>query len=295
MKKQYVYGVLGAIVGGALTFTGSVQSDNHLSASTEAAISSAVTMAVAETTRLQREAEERELNNIPDALNCTHMEWMKTCSSINKQAKKNPNAPLRVMTKDGLEMNFAPGTPSAVMAYMLDPNDQTVAAYMDFIEKSYLHNEALAQRYTASYYKRGGIADIVSAEATMQKLTANRAIDTGAVMVNIFYESSCPHCKTLMKNMKEVKEKYPELQVRLFQLDSDVNAMKELASMHGMPVRLATPEERQRLEQSGVSIYPMTWFDNHRTKQRLRVPGSMSGLTIENHLERISAILSAEG
>jgi len=294
MAKKFLYGVLCAVVGGAVTFTGSVTSNNHISPVTEVAIAKAVSESVTQMSTLMREAEERELNSLPDVLNCTHMEWMTTCSSINKQAKKNPHAPVRVKTKDGLEMNFAPGTPSAVMAYMLDPNEATTSAYLDYIEQTHLHNEGLAHRYKAAYYQRGGIANIVSAESTLREITENRAIDTRSVIVNIFYDSTCPHCKTLMKNMRTVKERYPELQVRFFQIDADTNAMRDLVQLHGSPVRLASTAEKQRLAASGVNVFPMTWFDNLRTKKRIVIPGAMSTLSIENNLERISAILTAE-
>lgn len=84
------------------------------------ALSNAIAVAMAKVDKYNDDRQNAEIDKLPNILDCQNMDWMKNCSELNRNAKKNPQAPMRMIGKNGVEFNFQPGTPSAVINLQLN-------------------------------------------------------------------------------------------------------------------------------------------------------------------------------
>lgn len=106
--------VAGALISNAGTVMSNVPNGQDV-------LAEALSSALDRVNRTARDRENEELDKLPNILDCQNMQWMKNCTELNRNAKKNPNAPLRITNNKGLEFNFQPGTPSAVIRLQLEP------------------------------------------------------------------------------------------------------------------------------------------------------------------------------
>lgn len=238
---------------------------------------------------LEKKEQER-LDQIPDPLNCNSFSWMESCEEINRQAKLNPQAPMRVQRQDGLEFNFPPGTPTAVINAMLSDNPAATEAMIDYLDDLSSHHSKLASQFEKSMWARGGLQSVESSadRASAQMDAPRDTIDPDKVKVTLLYDSRCSACKVTLRNLQQLRERYPEVSVSAFQFDGDKAALKETEEMYNVDARILTSEETARLKNSGITTVPTMWIDNPSEKRRLERSGAISLTVIENELERVS-------
>lgn len=92
-------GLAVAFVAGGLVMNATSAVSN--AKSTQDMLSDALADALLTVKEREVEKEEQELAKLPNILDCQNMKWLENCSTINKQAKKNPNAPMRITNAKG--------------------------------------------------------------------------------------------------------------------------------------------------------------------------------------------------
>lgn len=265
-----------------------VDVENIIQQTTSAAVSAVVT-------ELERR-EERRLESMPDVLDCNSFSWMNKCEVINKQAKQNPTSHIRVMSKDGVEFNFPPGTSSAEMAHLLNNDEASTRAYVQSLDKAFKHHTAAAERYTKMLWAQGGFKNLMSTEEYKQKSSQPlETVDTDKVAVSIFYSSTCPTCKTTLRNISVLKEKYPTLSITAFQTDDAPDGPSYIKERYGIPARALSETEKQQIRERGVTGVPTVWIDNRANKHRSQRQGPLSLSVLEAELEQVSLFVSDRG
>lgn len=240
---------------------------------------------------LGMEQQEKErLEKIPDPLDCNSFSWMESCEEINRQAKLNPQAPMRVKRRDGLEFNFPPGTPSPVINAMLSDSPQATQAMIDHMDALIGHHTKLAKQYQTMLWAQGGLKNAeISADRAFSEIDAPRdTINQDNVALRIFYDSRCAACKVTLRNIKLLKQRYPDLQVSAFQFDSNDAALKQTKEYFGIDARALSSAEKNKLRNSGMDTVPTLWIDNPGEKHRLQREGTVSLTVLEDELERVS-------
>lgn len=234
--------------------------------------------------------EREKLAKIPDPLDCNSFSWMESCEEINKQAKLNPQAPMRVQRKDGLEFNFPPGTPTPVIKAMLNDSPAATQQMIDYLDALAGHHQSLANRYKDQLWAQGGLKNVeMSADrAAIQKGLPKDTINQNNVKITLLYDSRCAACKTTLANLRGLKEKYPDISISAFQFDDDPNAVERTKERYGVAARMLTQDEVDRLRSTGVNVVPTMWIDNPSQKRRLQREGTVSLTVIESELEKVS-------
>lgn len=237
-----------------------------------------------------QENENEKLAKIPDPLDCNSFSWMESCEEINKQAKLNPQAPMRVQRQDGLEFNFPPGTPTPVINAMLNDSPAATQQMINYLDELAGHHQSLANRYKEQLWAQGGLKNVeMSADrAAAQQDLPKDTIDQGNVKITLLYDSRCSACKTTLANLRDLKEKYPEISISAFQFDSDPKAVERIKEQYGVAARMLTQSEVDRLQSTGIKAVPTMWIDNPSQKKRLQREGTVSLTVIESDLEKVS-------
>lgn len=256
-----------------------------------AASDATLEMAVAKALRSQQEAENARLDALPDVFRCEQLTWLKPteCKELNHQAKLNPGAPMRAHTADGVEIVFPPGVSSAEMMHVLVGSEQTALAYLQDIDRLNKHHEKSAENYRralARYQQISGVWD-----GFEQHMAAPHPdVRPDVLVVNVFYESTCPACKQYFGVLADLRRKYPSLKIFLFQIDKDEGALAEIQALTKLPARIMSDGELAQMRQQGLTRWPYTLVDNPSIKKRIARYGVTPLTHIESALARLSLL-----
>lgn len=272
--------VLSFIAGGAIFNSGLAISN---APSTQDLLTSAMASAIEEVNNRQAAREEMELAKLPNIVDCQNMKWLENCSEINKQAKKNPNAPIRIKNQTGLEFNFQPGTPSPIMRLQLEQTPEAAEAavrYMDATWGEYKKAAALSQ--VAMWQVQ--LQNIKGLEAAQNDLKSVKDFDVKGLSISVFVESTCPVCERYLGQLETLQKKYPQLSIRVFQLDQNKEAFMQKVSRRGLRGKVLEPEMTAKLMQAGIRSWPVSWIDHLPTKKRETIWGNRTLAQLESRL-----------
>lgn len=290
MRSQLSPFLAGCMVTAGLMMSQSAVSTSGVEPATEQMIQQAASNTAQAVVLALQENEQEQLDKIPDPLDCNSFSWMDSCEEINKQAKLNPQAPMRVQRKDGLEFNFPPGTPTPVINAMLNDSPAATQQMIDYLDELAGHHQSLANRYKEQLWAQGGLKNVeMSADRAAAKQDLPKdTIDQSNVKITLLYDSRCAACKTTLANLRDLKDKYPEIPVSAFQFDADPKAVERVKEQYGVAARMLTQDEVDRLRSTGVQVVPTMWIDNPAQKKRLQREGTVSLTVIESELEKVS-------
>lgn len=278
-------------------FTGSALGTAEISPSTQEIIAQAVEETAASVVMAMELEEQKRLDELPDPLDCNSFSWMQSCESINRQAKKNPTAPIRVYSREGVELNIPPGTSSAMIAHLVNNDEASTRAFIADVDRMMKHNQEAANLYKKTLWAQGGYKNFETstdlAFETLQK--PKETIDPSKVAISIFYDTNCAACRTTLDNLKLLKERYPNLRISGFQMNHDQKGLEEIKELYALPARELSQQEMEKLRNEGIVGTPTLWIDNRATKKRLARVGPVSLTVIENELERISLYKGTKG
>lgn len=281
-----------AFIAGGIIFNAPFAVSN--STSTEEVLAKAMAGAMKTVADYQLERESAELEKLPNIMDCQNMQWMKNCTEINKQAKKNPNAPIRVTNPTGLEFNFVPGTPSAVMRLQLEQTPEAAMAAVKYMDSTWGEYKKSAGLYQAAMWDAGPLDNIIGLDKAKQKFDAPKPINTKAIAVSVFVHSMCGACEVQLTTMAKLQERYPALKITVFQFDENPEGFKSKVTDRGLKGRILNPLEARNALKAGVDKWPTTWVDNLAMKQREPLPGVRSIVQLEERLQGISHIITAK-
>jgi hypothetical protein len=260
---------------------------------TEDVIGQAMAGAMQSYADYQKKREDEHLDSLPNIMDCQNMEWMKNCSEINKAAKKNPNAPVRVTNAKGLEFNFVPGTPSPIIKLQLEQTPEAAKAAVMYMDSSWGEYKKAAGLYKAAMWEAGPLENIIGLDKAKQIADAPKAINSGSLALSVFVHSMCGACEVQLQTMAKLKERYPALKISVFMFDQNPEGFKAKVTDRGLTGRMLSAEETQNALRAGVDKWPTTWIDNMQMKQRESLSGVKSIVQVEERLQGISQIISA--
>jgi hypothetical protein len=242
----------------------------------------------------QQKREDEELEKLPNIMDCQNMQWMKNCTEINKQAKKNPNAPVRVTNAAGLEFNFVPGTPSAMIRLQLEQTPDAAMAAVRYMDQTWGEYKKSASLYQSAMWDAGPLDNIIGLEKAKQKFDAPKPINTKDIAVSVFVHSMCGACEVQLSTLIKLQERYPSLKISVFQFDENPEGFKAKVTDRGLKGRILNALEARNALKAGVDKWPTTWLDNMPFKQRETLPGVRSIVQLEERLQGISHIITAK-
>jgi thiol-disulfide isomerase/thioredoxin len=191
--------------------------------------------------------ESQELAKLPNILECQSLKWLENCSTINEQAKKNPNAPLRVTNAKGLEFNFQPGTPSAVIRLQLEQTPEAARAAVKYMDDTWGEYEKSASLYqVASWQTKQN--NLKSIDEAQEEMKAVKALDLKGLSLSVFVESTCNVCDRYLGILENLQKKYPQLSIRIFQLDQNEERFAAKVTSRGLRGRILSQDESNRLQ-----------------------------------------------
>lgn len=285
MKNSLKYALV-FIAGGAINsqFVLSDESDPNEQ------LSNSIALAMAKVDKYNQDRENAELDKLPNILDCQNMDWMKNCSELNRNAKKNPQAPMRLQGKNGIEFNFVPGTPSAVIRLQLEQSPEAAANLVTYMDQTWGEYHKSADLYKMAMWKNGDLKNIKGLDAAAEKSSEVKYIDTDNVGMSVFVESTCPVCEKQLQILSSVQQKYPKLKIKIFQLDGDRDAFLKHVTQRGLTGRVLSREERISLQKLGVTSWPISWIDNTKVQRRKTLVGNRTLKQLEDQFQAMTYI-----
>lgn len=232
--------------------------------------------------------EQESLDKLPNILDCQNMQWMKNCTEINNQAKRNPTAPLRAQNAKGIEFNFVPGTPSAVIRLQLEQTPEAAAAALTYMDTTWGEYKKSASLYQMEMWKRGPMDNILGLDRAKAESEKPKDIAVDKLGLSVFVHSQCGACDIQLTTLATLQNRYPTLKIKIFQVDQDTVAFNRKVTSRGLKGRLLSSEEANRVLASGVEKWPTIWIDNNSNKNRNKLSGTRSIVQIEESLQAMT-------
>ncbi|WP_439126278.1 MAG: conjugal transfer protein TraF (plasmid) [Pseudomonas rhizophila] len=254
------------------------------------ALSNAIAVAMAKVDKYNDDRTNAEIDKLPNILDCQNMDWMKNCSELNRNAKKNPQAPMRMIGRNGVEFNFQPGTPSAVINLQLNQTPEAASALVSYMDQTWGEYHKSAELYKMAMWQNGDLKNIKGLDAATEKSKEVKYIDTDNVSMSVFVESTCPVCEKQLQILSTVQQKYPKLKIKIFQLDGDRDAFTKHVTQRGLSGRVISREERISLQKLGVTSWPISWIDNTKVNRRKSIVGNRTLRQLEDHFQAMTYI-----
>ena len=242
--------------------------------------------------RQKREAE--ELNKLPNIMDCQNMEWMKNCTAVNNQAKKNPNAPIRVTNPAGVEFNFVPGTPSAVIRLQLEQTPEAAMAAVRYMDSTWGEYKKSASLYQNAMWEAGPLQNIIGLDKAKAQFDSPKAINQKDIAMSVFVHSMCGACEVQLSTLAKLQERYPNLKITVFQFDDNKEGFKAKVTDKGLKGRILNPLEAHNAFAAGIDKWPTTWIDNIPLKQRQTLSGVRTIVQLEERLQANTHVLTAK-
>lgn len=275
-----------AFVAGGVLMNAGVAFSN--APSTQDMLADAMSMAINKANEAAEQREDARLEKMPNIMDCQKMTWMQSCSELNKQAKKNPDAPIRVQNPKGIEFNFTPGTPSAVIRLQLEQTPEAAAAMVEYMDSTWGEYKKSAALYQMATWKKGELKNIKGLDFAQKEAAAVKPISTQDLSVSVFVESTCSVCERQLSTLSLLQKKYPQLKIRIFQLDNTPAAFNRNVLERGLTGRILTKDEVLNVRAQGITKWPITWVDNLPTKKRATVVGNRTLPQLETKLMAMS-------
>lgn len=290
MKNKLQIGL--AIIAGGVLFNIPWAFSN--APSTEEVLSRAMAGAMQQVADYQQKREDDELNKLPNIMDCQNMQWMKNCTEVNKQAKKNPTAPIRVTNAKGIEFNFVPGTPSAVIRLQLEQTPEAAMNAVQYMNSTWGEYNKSAKLYQNAMWEAGPMDNIIGLDRAKAKFDAPKAVNQKAIALSVFVHSMCGACEVQLTTLAKLQERYPELKITVFQFDENEAGFKAKVTDKGLKGRMLNALEAHNALKAGVDKWPTTWIDNVPLKQRQSLSGVRTIVQLEESLQGITHVLQAK-
>jgi peroxiredoxin len=253
-------------------------------------LSDAIASAMYKVNSAEIKREDETLERLPNILDCQNMQWMKNCTELNKHAKKNPNAPLRVISEKGLEFNFVPGTPSSVIRLQLEQTPEAAAAYVTYLDRTWGEAKKSASLAQMELWKKGPMDNMIGLDRAKAQSELPKNIATESLVVSAFVHSDCGACAVQLTTLETLQKKYPKLSIKVFQVNEDSEGFKRKVTEHGLTGRMLSSAEASKVYDAGVVKWPTIWIDNASKKRRSDLSGTRSMVQLEDGLQAMSYI-----
>ena len=158
--------------------------------------------------------------------------------------------------------------PVAFMELARNPTDENIKNWYKLIEKKNELSSRLSQRMQEFLKKNQKLAPEEKAilAESVNRLPVAQA-DYSKFRFRMYFESSCPHCKRMLKTLQELQELGYYVEIR--QVDQNPKVAKALP----FPVTLASPQE---LKEKEITSWPVLFAGDLKKKVTYRLNGYRS-------------------
>lgn len=218
---------------------------------------------------------------------CARLTWMQDCDEVNRQARENPDKPLRTFNANGLEYNFAPGTPAVMMRHLIAPSPDTARQVADHLEGHLAMNSLAADYWRDEVARRGGALKGTRSLAQIEEDRRNTHIDTENVRVFLFYDSRQAETRSQFNELRKLVNRYPDLRVSLIQLDKDQKNLEELNKAYSANATILSGVRRDEILRQ-ITVTPTVWAQNVKTNNTEVLIGYSSIRKIITSVSKVS-------
>ena len=191
---------------------------------------------------------------------------------------------MRITNANGLEFNFVPGTPSAVIRMQLEQTPEAAMAGVKYMDDTWGEYKKTASLYQNAMWDAGELNNIIGLEKALELRDAPKDIDQNALTISAFTHSQCGACEVQLSTLGKLQERYPNLKVTVFQFDDNQDGFDRKVTQNGLRGRILRPEEASAALRNGVEKWPTIWIDNQSAKSRDRLSGVRSIVQLEERL-----------
>jgi len=181
-----------------------------------------------------------------------------------------------------------------VIRLQLEQSEAAAEAYLAYMDQTWGEYHKSAELFKMAKWKAGELQNMKGLDAAIEKNNAVKNIDTKSVSLSVFVESTCPVCERQLETLSNLQQRYPNLGIRVFQLDQDKEAFVRNVNNRGLTGRIVSPEERQKLERLGIVNWPRIWVDNTRASRRQTLIGNKTLLQLEDRLQAMTYVQTAK-
>ncbi|TJY57369.1 hypothetical protein E4T66_18355 [Sinimarinibacterium sp. CAU 1509] len=229
---------------------------------------------------------------IPSFLDCHKLSWVTNCKEIDKIARENPGAPLRLTNPDGLELYFVPGTPTAMIYHQLNPTPESARALIEYNRRYMAQMEKAAAVSLKVLGEMGGTDPVGS--SGMRTSSVKPSSKGGPVTINaknirvwMFYDSKCSPCRQTIPEVYLLAKQNPSLDLTLLQMDDDLDYVDQLRTDMSLKAGPIPAKDRASLLPK-IRQTPTFWVQDTRNKKTTVMEGYMSVTELSARLADLS-------
>ena len=181
--------------------------------------------------------------------------------------------------KDAFFQEGSHRPPAAVVELMRHPTDENIKNWFSLIEKKNKITQRLHQKIAQYMKKHRNDFEKKEVDLARSNLNSLPKIDNNRqrFRFRLYFESTCSHCKSMMKTMKQLQDRGYYVELR--QVDDDKKATQALP----FPVLQATPRE---LSEKKINSWPVLLVGDLERKVVYRLNGYLTTQEVLHSLNR---------
>lgn len=221
-----------------------------------------------------KEYDRQMYDPLPNRIDCEMQSYLENCDHINLMLKKHPDAPMRIPTKEGTEVVLQPDTPTAFVDFILSPNQESAKKTLTFWRNQINRLESVSDSMYSEIFEQGGvIPGQTSIEHRSQPRLSEFINETEDLKLVMIVESSCPACKYQLGIVKNMADRFPNLNIVIYQLDQNFERFQQNVIDQGLTGEVLHPAKAEQVLKS-IQGWPFTRITNTTTDYKLEFYGS---------------------
>lgn len=229
---------------------------------------------------------------------CERVTWMDNCETINRIRHEQPQAHIRVQTRDGLELILPPETPTAAIRHFVLETPEAAEEYARYLDRVMQHGFDAVERLAAAQQRvgtggalvHGGAlsGDEISVSPDGADRITDREVRDANVSLYVFYDTHCSACDDVLGALRALQDDYPSLFISPLQLDDDRATLRHAADTHGLDARIldgaALSQWRAR-----ISTTPTLIFESDNATSQTVLVGARGRDQLEQALHDVAS------
>lgn len=221
----------------------------------------------------QKQYEMNLYSALPNRIDCEQQTYLENCEDINFLLKKHPDAPMRIPTAQGDEVVIKPDAPAPLVNFILNQSPEGARETVEWWRGQFRRFNRMEQMIVAEGYRQGGIMN-GGPDGSPRTSFEEQTIGTGeGVEITMITQSTCPACQYQLNVMDRVTAMYPDISLRVFQVDQDEEYFQRTILDQGYGGRVMTPAEVNSLNITG---WPYTQVKSTVTNRHENFYGTKS-------------------
>lgn len=211
----------------------------------------------------------------PGVFECDKIGWFSDCERVNREYRKNDQRSIRIIARDGLELNFPPGTPAPIMRFYTLRTPETAREMIDYLDRLQAATEEAQDVLTAELKRRGRLPAGVKPEIG--------AIDYQDIKVYAFYDSNDPVSQRQLIEWMRIKKQHPRLFFSVLQLDNSPRGLGTTNYAYDLDATQLSPDQSKKYRKQLKKV-PALWIQSARAKTTYVMDGFRSSSEVAREL-----------